>query len=406
MPEPKRILILMADAGFGHRSAANALAEAFEEARGGACVVETVNGLDHPKTPAWLKRSQSDYDRIAREAADLYKLSYDLSDTFLVSRMMDNAMRVLLFRAMRDIVLGFKPDVVLSTYPLYLAPLSALYTLRREAVPTVCVVTDLATVHHVWFTGEPDLLVVPTEGVRGLAIGAGVRAERVEVIGIPVHPRIAGEKRDKTEAREALGWSRDLTALLAVGSKRVGKFESSLEALNHSALPLQAAAVAGGDKALHERLSSIEWHMPARVYNFVDDMPLLMRASDLVLAKPGGLIVTESMAAGLPMIFVDMIPGQETGNADYVVSGGAGEVATSPLETLQTAFHWLADGGRLLAEKAANAKALGRPRAAFDIADRAWALAERGPEKREPPAAAALAMLREPFESFGERFEE
>ena len=97
MPEPKRILILMADAGFGHRSAANALAEAFEEARGGECVVEIGQRPGPSKTPAWLKRSQSDYDRIAREAADLYKLSYDLSDTFLVSRMMENAMRVLLF---------------------------------------------------------------------------------------------------------------------------------------------------------------------------------------------------------------------------------------------------------------------------------------------------------------------
>ena len=35
MPEPKHVLILTADAGFGHRSAANAIAEALQETHGG-----------------------------------------------------------------------------------------------------------------------------------------------------------------------------------------------------------------------------------------------------------------------------------------------------------------------------------------------------------------------------------
>jgi 1,2-diacylglycerol 3-beta-galactosyltransferase len=402
MPDKKRILILTADAGFGHRSAAKAIAAALEESHGGECSYEIVNALDHEKTPFWLREVQSDYDRIAREAAKLYKFSYDISDTQAVSKMMESAMRVLLYRTMRDIVLSFQPDAIVSTYPLYQAPLEALYTLRRCSVPTVCVITDLVTVHQAWFTGASDLFVVPTETVRSIALGAGVPAGCVEVIGIPVHPSIAGEKRSKAELRAKLGWREDLATVLAVGSKRVGGLAPALDALNHSALPLQLAVVAGGDDALYASMRSREWHLPAAIYNFVDNMPELMRASDFVVAKPGGLIVTESMAAGLPMLFVDMIPGQETGNAEYVVSGGAGAVAEGGLEVLEQSYHLLADGGSLLKERAAAAKALGRPRAAFDIVDRAWAFAQRGPGACPDIAAAAIAKLKDLFSRFDE----
>jgi 1,2-diacylglycerol 3-beta-galactosyltransferase len=400
----KRILILTADAGFGHRSAAKALAAALEESHGDECVYEVANPLDNEKTPTWLKDTQSDYDRVAKEAAKLYKFTYDVSDTSFASRMVENAMRVLLYRSMRDMVLRFKPDAIISTYPLYQAPLNALFTLRRTFVPVVCVVTDLATVHQIWFTGDADLTVVPTEIVRELALGAGIPPEKVEVIGIPVHPRISEEGRSESELRAALGWRPGVTTLLAVGSKRMDKLGDVLNALNHSGLPLQIAAVAGGDDELFARLRDREWHLPARLYNFVDDLPAMMRASDFVVAKAGGLIVTESLAAGLPLLFVDMIPGQETGNADYAVAGGAAEIAADPAAALEIVYHWLADGGRLLAERAASAKALGRPRAAFDIVDRAWALASRGIDRRD--LAAAAAKIKELFGLFNETLED
>ena len=47
----KRILILMADYGYGHHSAANAIAEALKEIHGQDCVVEIVNPLDDERAP-------------------------------------------------------------------------------------------------------------------------------------------------------------------------------------------------------------------------------------------------------------------------------------------------------------------------------------------------------------------
>jgi len=65
-----------------------------------------------------------------------------------------------------------------------------------------------------------------------------------------------------------------------------------------------------------------------------------------------------------------------------VVEGGAGERAADAIAALETVYHWLDRDGALLAERARGARRLGRPRAAYDVADRARAAAERGPSAR------------------------
>jgi 1,2-diacylglycerol 3-beta-galactosyltransferase len=100
-----------------------------------------------------------------------------------------------------------------------------------------------------------------------------------------------------------------------------------------------------------------------------------MRAADCVLGKAGGLTVSEALACGLPLIMVDVIPGQETGNAEYVVSGNAGVLASNPMDVLEATCHWLEKDHLYYREQANNARQLGRPGAADDAAELTWALA-------------------------------
>lgn len=100
-----------------------------------------------------------------------------------------------------------------------------------------------------------------------------------------------------------------------------------------------------------------------------------MRAADCVLGKAGGLTVTETLACGLPIILINVIPEQETGNADYVVNGNAGDIAPDPMEVLEVMCHWLEKEGELYKVRSQNACSLGRPRAAYDVAELVWTAA-------------------------------
>ena len=55
----KSILILIADYGYGHRSAANAIAEALQETYGKDCSVEIINPMDNPRAPAFFAKERT-----------------------------------------------------------------------------------------------------------------------------------------------------------------------------------------------------------------------------------------------------------------------------------------------------------------------------------------------------------
>jgi 1,2-diacylglycerol 3-beta-galactosyltransferase len=135
-------------------------------------------------------------------------------------------------------------------------------------------------------------------------------------------------------------------------------------------------------------------------------MPTLMHAADCIICKAGGLIIAEALACGLPIVLVDVLPGQEAGNARYVTQGGAGELALDPIAALEIMSHWLVGDRALLAERAQNARRLGHPRAAFEVAERAWSMATRGPSGKGIRQAGRRPKLSELLRQNGISFAE
>ena len=371
----KRILILTADYGYGHRSAAKAVTQALQELYGKDCQVDIVNPMDHPRAPAVLRDGANNYDRMVREAPDLYKITFEVGDTAVVSGIVKNSLTLMLVNAIREIIHEKQPDVIVCTYSSYQNSLSAIFDLEKIHIPVLTVVTDLATVNRLWFHPVADVCVVPTQAVYDLAMRAGLPAENVKIIGIPVRPELMKGNEDQASIRRSLGWREDLFTVLAIGSKRVEHLYDALWILNHSGFPLQLVIAAGGDEEFYQRCQKTEWHVETHIYNFVDEMGTLMRGADCVLGKAGGLTVSEALACGLPLILVDVIPGQETGNAEHVVAGKAGMLASDPIEVLEAIAHWLERDRDYYQQQVQNAHRLGRPRAALDIAEQIWALA-------------------------------
>ena len=56
---------------------------------------------------------------------------------------------------------------------------------------------------------------------------------------------------------------------------------------------------------------------------FVKNVEDYMHVSDLIVTKPGGLTVTESLACSLPMAIYSAFPGQERDNAEFLLNKGA-----------------------------------------------------------------------------------
>ena len=128
---------------------------------------------------------------------------------------------------------------------------------------------------------------------------------------------------------------------------------------------------------MYQQMREIEWHVPVKIYNYCNTLSELMLASDMILTKAGGLITSESLAAGLPMLLCDVLPGQEEGNAKVVEDGGAGKLLRSQLDLLEILYHMLTNKGEKLRTMQKKAALVGKPHAAQDIAKMAEDLIRR-----------------------------
>jgi len=361
-------------AGAGHRRAAEALAHAATATWPGADV-ECLDVLRF--APRWFRWFYpSAYFFLVRRTSWLWRASYRLLDTAWVYRFVQPLRRrwnLSVTSAFRRRLAERPVDAVLTTHFL---PADLCNSLKRAgalAAPLIVVITDLHP-HRFWLAALAEAFIVATPQSASVCVARGIEEGRVHVLGIPVDAAFASPA-DQVALRERLGLDhRRLTVLVTSGGTTVGHFEEvarrlvSLERVHPGRL--QLLVVCGEADEIRRRLSALaaQSPMPVRVHGFVETMADCMGASDLVVAKAGGLTISEALARGKPLIFYHVIPGQEEMNARYVAEHHAGLIAPGPAAAAAV-VGCLVHPERLTAMQQA-ARSLSRPRAAADIMER------------------------------------
>jgi len=103
-----------------------------------------------------------------------------------------------------------------------------------------------------------------------------------------------------------------------------------------------------------------------RVLGYTNDMPDLIRTATLFIGKPGGLSSSECMAAGLPMVLIHPIPGQEVRNSDFLLEEGAAVRCNYETTVGYKIDQLLADPNRIT-RMAESARRIGRAEAGPQI---------------------------------------
>nr|MBN1230167.1 galactosyldiacylglycerol synthase [Anaerolineae bacterium] len=365
----ENILILTADAGYGHRRAAQAIEAAIQDLYGTLFSVVIANPFEDPDMPQLLKGIEQGYDDMVVHDPGLYRASYKATNVPAVAGLIQDIAATTMHKAIEKLVAAYQPRAVINTYPAFTEAVLKVIQDSGQDLPVAVVVTDLIDVHSLWFYKQASMTFVPTDHVYKQALGHGLSKQHVYLSGLPVHPDFSLKDRDKAAVRRALGWDVELPTALIVGSPRSPDFPVMANLLDQSGLSLQIAVVSGGASDAYKELQDTNWRGAVHTYGRVENMAEMMHAADFILCKAGGLIVSEALACGLPLILYEALPGQEAGNVSYVLENGAGVWAPGPVKALSAVYSWLAGDGHDLETYREAAKWAGHPRAAFEIAE-------------------------------------
>ncbi|MGA9349267.1 MAG: glycosyltransferase [Anaerolineae bacterium] len=364
---PKRVLILMSDTGGGHRSAGEAIAEGLEHIGPGKFDVQLfdfiADGIPFP-----LNRASRLYRPAVTYSGPLWGWFWRMNDghrrMVILLKFFTPWARSRLAQQLRRTT----PQAIVSVHSLsnHLA-VQAVRELDKP-IPVITLVTDLVQAHASWFCPNVDLCIIPSDVARQKALACGLSPQKIKVVGLPVSPKFGQELGGKSERKGKLGLKPDLPALLVVGGgEGMGKVFPIARAIAEARLPAQLLVIAGRNGSLRRRLK-MTWEIPTTVFGFVDNMPELMAASEVIVTKAGPATISEAIICGLPIIISGAIPYQEDLNIAYVVENGVGQFAEKPREVVNLLREWLQPGNGELSRMVQNAHRLARPETTLEVA--------------------------------------
>jgi 1,2-diacylglycerol 3-beta-galactosyltransferase len=301
---------------------------------------------------------------------------YNISNTKLRASALSAGMYLTSGHLLRRMVRAYPADVVVCVHSVITRPSMAAYMTLRERPPFVTVVTDLVSTHMFWYETKAERCLVPTSEAYARGLLSGLRRDQLRITGLPVNPKFCSGLEDKAAARQKMGWHPTLPAVLMVaGGEGMGPLYQTARSIDAMNLNCQLIVIAGKNAVLREQLKQARWNQPTTIYGFVDDMPLKMAGADIIVTKAGPATICEASIAGLPMILNDAIPGQETGNVEYVINNDAGVFAPDPREVAAVVKSWLAEGPEGLKHRSEVVRRIAHPDAVWQIAEEVWHLA-------------------------------
>ena len=360
----KNILILTAGYGEGHNSAARGIRDGLRKIAPEAVHVELHDLFAETYGPVndWARvLYMGMINRTPRVWGVIYRWldrQTDFVGDFRVFLALKNYLRRLLER--------LQPDVIVSVYPAYSHMLDEMF--GRGGAPQykrVVVVTDSISVNAIWYQCSADYFLLPNEVSADVLFHAGIPAGKVKTFGFPVSPVFAhpGEVRPPPSD----GDGRRVLYIINAANSAAPELVRKLADLPDIQLTVTVGRNAGLKVSVEKIRRTVTQEF--ETVDWSDELPRLLRANHLVISKAGGATVQEAMCAGCPMIINHVIPGQEEGNARYIMETKSGTIALtheSVIGAVQKAF---ANEAAQWREWATNISQLGRPTASLDIAN-------------------------------------
>lgn len=338
------ILILTGKFGMGHWSASQSLRQQLME-EDGDHRVDVVDFVEYAMPGSTSEAVYRFFTLMVTHGSGIFNIYYKMTEN------METDARSLFERRFVDklaeLVDDKRPDAVIATHPLCAQMVARYKWETGSSLPLVTSITDL-TAHSEWINQGTDLYLVGAPAIADRLADKGVERKKIVATGIPVKAQF------KNTPHVRGGETRHLL-IMGGGLGLMPKKEKFYEELN--ALPgVETTIIAGNNEKLRQRLEEKYEHI--RVVGYTDRVYDYMANADLLLSKPGGITLFETIASELPILAWEPFLQQEINNGHFMTRAGIGAVAGKEIEDCLEAIGTIIHNDGVLSWMAGNMRRL------------------------------------------------
>ncbi|WP_297422853.1 glycosyltransferase [Clostridium sp.] len=312
----KKVLILTTSTGQGHNQAAASVAESFESA-----------GYQITKLDFLAKNSKflndvivMAYEISASKFPRTYGLFYKLTDNKFINKFLKHVF-FLTRKKVSRLINEIQPDIIIATHSINISVLSDL---KKQGLktPFILVVTDFKA-HYLYVDSCVDAYITGSNYTKQSLIDRNINPDKIYPVGIPIDSKFYTE----ITSADTLKDDEYFNLLLMGGSLGLSKIFLVLKELLKNTNKLRITVVCGKNSHLKNKLikyckdNEFE-NKKLHILGFTKDISYLMDYCDVIISKPGGLTVTESIVKNIPLVIPFAIPGQENENIDFLTTEG------------------------------------------------------------------------------------
>jgi len=331
----KKILVISMKTGWGHIKAAQALEEYakinlpdFKINHVDLCEIE----------PGLGKFLEVFYDITNDHLPTVWGAVYSTFDTGPVSSAFRNATGFQrLFR--RRIKRYFRRQAVDGVIFTNVIPAPIVAPVCREVFPQIPLAVVVTDYHGHSYYNVPliDRYFVAIPEVKNDLIRVGIDGRKISVTGIPVSKKFHAEY-NAARLKRKLGFNNDFKTVLFISRLSKDFVLPTIAGLLAMQPKINLAMVCGGNNGLYKKIKEeTKLQDNFKLLNWTNRVDEYMKISDVVISKPGGLVISECLALDKMIIMTDPIPGQEERNAEFMAKYGYGKLALASDEIIEAA---------------------------------------------------------------------
>lgn len=314
------ILIFTAATGGGHKRAAAAIEAKIKDIspETNVTVVDAMKAIGK----VYDKTICGGYHFMATKIPKVYGKCYKITDRKNLMYKAVMRSNTMMSNKLLETINQYSPDAVIICHPFVTTMISKLRRKGKTDVKAISLITDYDA-HRTYIVPYIDAYVLAEPQMAEKLIKEyEVEEDIIYPLGIPIFDRFTSPfSKEEICKREELDPSVP-TVLLMAGSFGVTSVLDFYKQLALNSENIQFIVITGNNKKLYNHLEKLSHELGAdkrtKLLFFIDNVEDYMHVSDLIVTKPGGLTVTESIACNLPMAIYSAFPGQERYNADFL----------------------------------------------------------------------------------------